>query len=248
MKKSVCLTISLLLAFSGAAEAKNPDRGLGNPRRTYISKGTWAVGASFGFNQYKSNEGKTSSGASLVGLVSGLSGNATLIEGGLSGSYFVKDNLSVGLRFNYANTSVHLDEAKILNSLSLGDRHYVRENFTGAIAVRQYIPLFNSKVFALFAEGRLNGSIGYDKDYETLEVGKVGTYGDIYSVSLGLYPGVSLFLTNFLTVELSLPLLEGGYEWNPQVKNAEENTRLSHSFFNFKPGLLGLNLGLVFHF
>ena len=50
-----------------------------------------------------------------------------------------------------------------LSLLSLSNSHVRRVNYSGALALRGYLPLFDSKVVALFGEGRITGTLGYGK-------------------------------------------------------------------------------------
>ena len=247
MKKVLLLALLAVLS-SGTLMARRIDRGLGNPQSVYIPKGTVAVGAAGGYNRFNANGENLTSGASLAGLLTHLNGDATLWNASVSCFWFFRENMALGVRLGYNNVAADVNNLKVLSTLEFSNKHVVNSLFTGAIAYRTYIPLFNSKVFALFGETRLTGGFGYGKDYENAERGKVGTYSDLYSVSLGLYPGVSAFVTDFLSVEFSLPLLEGGYEWNLQIEGQARESSLSHAFFNFKPNLLGLNLGIIYHF
>jgi hypothetical protein len=247
MKKVLILAL-LVVIGSGELMAKRIDRGLGNPKSVYIPKGTFSIGAAGGFNRFNANGENLTSGASLAGLVTNLNGNATLWDASLNGYWFFQKNMALGVRLGYNNVSADVNNLKVLSTLEFSNKHIVNSMFTGAIAYRAYIPLFNSKVVALFGETRLTGGFGYGKDYANSDRGKVGTYSDLYSVSLGLYPGISFFVMDFISVEVSLPLLEGGYEWNLQIEGQAHESDLSHAFFNYKPSLLGLNLGIIFHF
>ena len=247
MKKVLFLALLVVLS-TGELMAKRIDRGLGNPKSVYIPKGTVAIGAAGGYNRFIANGENLTTGASLVGLVTNLNGNAAIWDVSLNGYWFFQKNMALGVRLGYSNVSADVNNLKVLSTLEFSNKHVVNSLFTGAIAYRAYIPLFNSKVVALFGETRLSGGFGYGKDYANTERGKEGTYSDLYSVSLGLYPGISVFVTDFMSVELSLPLLEGGYEWNLQTQGQAHDSSLSHAFFNYKPSLLGLNLGIIFHF
>ena len=247
MKKIVLIAL-LVVIGSGELMAKRIDRGLGNPKSVYIPKGTVAIGAAGGYNRFNANGENLTSGASLAGLVTNLNGNAALWDVSASCFWFFQKNMSLGVRLGYNNVSADVNNLKVLSTLEFSNKHIVNSMFTGAIAYRAYIPLFNSKVVALFGETRLTGGFGYGKDYANSDRGKVGTYSDLYSVSLGLYPGISFFVMDFMSVEVSLPLLEGGYEWNLQIEGQAHESDLSHAFFNYKPSLLGLNLGVIFHF
>lgn len=247
MKKLVLIALLAVLS-TGGLMAKRIDRGLGNPKSVYIPKGTVAIGAAGGYNRFNANGENLTSGASLAGLVTNLNGNAALWDVSASCFWFFQKNMSLGVRLGYNNVSADVNNLKVLSTLEFSNKHIVNSMFTGAIAYRAYIPLFNSKVVALFGETRLTGGFGYGKDYANSDRGKVGTYSDLYSVSLGLYPGISFFVMDFMSVEVSLPLLEGGYEWNLQIEGQAHESDLSHAFFNYKPSLLGLNLGVIFHF
>lgn len=246
--KKVLLLALLVVIGSGELMAKRIDRGLGNPKSVYIPKGTVAIGAAGGYNRFNANGENLNSGASLAGLVTNLNGNAALWDVSASCFWFFQKNMSLGVRLGYNNVSADVNNLKVLSTLEFSNKHIVNSMFTGAIAYRAYIPLFNSKVVALFGETRLTGGFGYGKDYANSDRGKVGTYSDLYSVSLGLYPGISFFVMDIMSVEVSLPLLEGGYEWNLQIEGQAHESDLSHAFFNYKPSLLGLNLGVIFHF
>lgn len=241
MKRVLLLLVSLL-CFQALQAI---DRGLGNPHSTYIPKGTVALGLSGNYHSYNAGGEQ---GYSLYGLVTDLSGQITTAGASASLACFVADNMSLGLRFQYAHTGIDLDNASMMSLLTLSNKHVATETYTGALAFRGYLPLFNSKVLALFGEARLNGSMGYNKDYENLDRGKVGSYADVSSLSLGLYPGVSVFVTDCIAFEVSLPLLEAGYEWTRQIQGQAHDAAGSHAFAQFQPGILGLHLGINIHF
>ena len=247
MKKLLLVVLLVAMSTSGLM-AKRIDRGLGNPKSVYIPKGTVAIGAAGGYNRFNANGESLTTGASLAGLITNINGNAALWNVSASGFWFFQNNMALGIRLGYDNLSADINNVKVMSTLDFSNKHLVNSLFSGAVAFRGYIPLFNSKVVALFGEARLSGGFGYGKDYAITERGKEGTYSDIYSASLGLYPGISVFVTDFMSVELSLPLLEGGYEWNLQIEGQAHESNLSHAFFNYKPNLLGINLGIIFHF
>ena len=246
--KKLLLPALLVILTCGTLEAKRVDRGLGNPYFVYIPQGTFSLGASVGYNHYNAAGAQSSAGATLLNMVTDVDGGIDLWNAAANAYYFVADNMSIGLRLGYNNTRVDLNNANLMDALKLSNKHVVNSMFTGALAFRTYLPMFNSKIFALFAEARLTGGFGYGKDYAQTERGKEGTYSDLFQVALGLYPGVSVFLADFVSLEVSLPLLEGGYEWNLQVKGQAHDSSLTHGFFNYKPNLMGLNLGIIFHF
>ena len=219
-------------------------RGMANQQVTYIEKGTVSAGLSFGFDSWNADG---DNGYDLLGIVQGLYGYVRQGNVAASGAWFVKDNLSVGLRMGYTDTRISVDSTSFM-SLDVPDRNIMRQDVTCALIGRGYLPLFDGRILALFFEGRLSGSTGYVKNYRVTERGKEGSYSDLWSVSAGLYPGVSVFATERVSFEVSLPLLEGGCRWQKQNATESGNSTLMRTFINFKPNLIGLRMGMVYHF
>lgn len=246
MSKRFLLT--LLVAAACAAPLSAIDRGLGNPKSVYIPKGTVAVSLTGGYNSWKATGEELTKGIALAGVIEDVNGHVNLASAGAGLSWFVADNVSVGARFAYAQRDIDINNLAMLGLVNLTNKHFRRETYSGSLAVRGYLPLFDSKIVALFFEGRLSGSFGYGKNYAETDRGKEGRYSDLYSASLGLYPGLSVFATNRIAFEVSLPFLEGGLEWDKQIKGQAHDSALARKFVNFKPGLLGISAGVVYHF
>lgn len=246
MSKRFLLT--LLVAAACAAPLSAIDRGLGNPKSVYIPKGTVAVSLTGGYNSWKATGEELTKGIALAGVIEDVNGHVNLASAGAGLSWFVADNVSVGARFAYAQRDIDINNLAMLGLVNLTNKHFRRETYSGSLAVRGYLPLFDSKIVALFFEGRLSGSFGYGKNYAETDRGKEGRYSDLYSASLGLYPGLSVFATNRIAFEVSLPFLEGGIEWDKQIKGQAHDSALARKFVNFKPGLLGISAGVVYHF
>ena len=246
MKAKVILALLSLIA--AAAPMGAIDRGLGNPKSVYIPKGTVAVSLTGGYNQWKATGEDLEQGVILAGLINEVNGHVQLGNAALGASWFFADNLSLGLRLGYGSKDIDVNHLELLSLVKLSNKHIRQETYSGALAMRGYLPLFNSKIVALFFEGRLSGSFGYGKNYAETDRGKEGRYSDLFTASLGLYPGLSVFATDRIAVEVSIPFLEGGLEWDKQIKGQAHDSALTRKFVNFKPGLLGISAGVVYHF
>ena len=111
--------------------------------------------------------------------------------------------------------------------VDLSNQHSRTETYSGCVRVRRNIPLFDTRVIALLTEGRLGGSFGYDKSYQETDLGKEGVFAANYSVFGGLYAGVSVFFTNFASVEIAFPVLSAGYDWSKQIEKQEYESTLT---------------------
>jgi hypothetical protein len=246
MKRKVFLAV--LLVSLCALRLPAIDRGLGNPRSVYIPKGTVSLSLAGGYNSWEATGEDLDKGVILAGLIDEVNGDVSLIKASAGASWFFADNWSLGMRFGFAHEDIDVNNLALLSLINLSNKHIRRETYTGALAVRNYMPLFDSKILALFFEGRLTGSFGYGKNYAETDRGKEGRYSDLYSAKLGLYPGISVFATDRVSFEFSLPILEGGFEWDKQIKGQAHDSALSRRFIQFKPGLTGISAGIVFHF
>lgn len=236
-----------------SAVAKEPvrtfDRGLGDPSNTFIPKGMMSVGASVSYHTY--DVGKNDGGYEMLSLLQDVKGNLSTLSLSPSIFYFVANNTAVGLQFGYTYSDMGIDSASLSmdedTKLDLSNHYYVSQGYTGNIAMRKYIPLFGSKVFAMFTELRVGGTQKYAKSYSLNEGEKDGTFSDSYSVNFGLYPGLTAFLTNDFAFEVSLSMLECKYTYTKQIHNQVKESCYSDFGASFKPNLLGISFSVMYY-
>lgn len=236
---------------SGESAQEKFDRGIGISTTTFIPKGSVGAGVAFSHNEYQFGNGTDDAGYSLLSLISGV--HADMLTFGVAPwvSYFVADNLSVGVRFDYKRTSLGLGNASIafgdLLDISLSDYHFLKQSYTGALTGRYYISIANSKRFAMFAELRAIGGYGQSETYKREGENKYGTYQDIYQFELGLVPGITVFVTDWASVELAVGLMGVDYNKIVQKTNQVQISVMENSSANFKINPLALSLGLSFY-
>lgn len=256
------LFLSLGSALQAADREKRPvepfDRGIGRSTSVFIPAGTVGAGVSFSYNNYSFGNGLNDTGYQMLfSLIQNFRGNMMSFGIAPHMSYFIRDNLSVGARFDYdrsilglANLDLALSDAL---SLSVGNFNYMKQSYTGAVTLRNYIPFGQSRRFAMFTELRLTGGYGQAESYrmgydEVLEEGyKSGTYQDIYQFEVGLVPGLSAFVTNEVALEVSVGLLGFNYQKVEQVTNQVERSEMERNGVNFRINLLAINFGLSFY-
>lgn len=256
------LFLSLGSALQAADRENRPvepfDRGIGRSTSVFIPAGTVGAGVSFSYNNYSFGNGLNDTGYQMLfSLIQNFRGNMMSFGIAPHMSYFIRDNLSVGARFDYdrsilglANLDLALSDAL---SLSVGNFNYMKQSYTGAVTLRNYIPFGQSRRFAMFTELRLTGGYGQAESYrmgydEVLEEGyKSGTYQDIYQFEVGLVPGLSAFVTNEVALEVSVGLLGFNYQKVEQVTNQVERSEMERNGVNFRINLLAINFGLSFY-
>lgn len=260
MKKILFTLLTFAVSFSAFAtetesskEAKEPfSRGIGIPTSVFIPKGTVGFGASFSYSTYDIGNAADDYGfQALFGLVNGIQGN--IVTGGVSPhvSYFVADNLSVGGRFNFSRSQYAIGGANLslTQDMSFGveNFHYLKDNYSGAIFARYFIPFGSSKRFAMFTELQALGGYAQSETYKLTDLDKHGTYQDIYTFEIGVVPGIMAFFTDNVALEVSVGLI--GLNYNKIIQNTNQvgRSEMESSGANFKVNLLNLNLGLAFY-
>lgn len=256
------LFLSLGSVLQAADREKRPvepfDRGIGRSTSVFIPAGTVGAGVSFSYNDYSFGNGLNDTGYQMLfSMIQNFRGNMMSFGIAPHVSYFIRDNLSVGARLDYdrsilglANLDLALSDAL---SLSVGNFNYMKQSYTGAVTLRNYIPFGQSRRFAMFTELRLTGGYGQAESYrmgydEVLEEGyKSGTYQDIYQFEVGLVPGLSAFVTNEVALEVSVGLLGFNYQKVEQVTNQVERSEMERNGVNFRINLLAINFGLSFY-
>lgn len=250
-----CILLTMMLLLSGmTATAGEPgkkfDRGLGDGTSVFVPKGTMMAGASISYNRYSAGNGDV--GYEMMSLLTDLRGTLSTVKVSPAAFYFIAKNTAVGARFGYSYTSLDVDGASIsLDSDTDFDlsNHYMKsQSYSGQFAIRNYVPLFGSKVFAVFNEVRVGGKKTQGKSYQLDGEEKNGTYSDGYAMTIGLYPGVTAFITNNFSFELAISVLECNYSYTKQIKNQVYTSSLSHFGTTFKPNLLGLSFAISYYF
>ena len=244
---------SIVTAGKTAKKPLEPfDRGIGRQNSVFIPKGTVGAGVSFSYSNYSIGNGAADSGYSMLfNLLGDIHGN--MLSFGISPyvSYFLKDNLSVGARFDYDRSSMGLNNLSLSLSDELGfsvkDFNYFKQTYTGALTLRTYLPFANSKRFAMFTEIRATGGYGQAESYKLDEGDKFGTYQDIYSFELGLVPGLCAFVTNEVALEVAVGLLGFNYQKVAQHTNQVDYSEMERSGANFKLNIFSISFGLSFY-
>lgn len=115
----------------------------------------------------------------MLSLLNIVDGSLKMYNVSPSFSYFLADDLSLGVRLDYSgyavDTDLKLDLREVFNldyaseemaemseafNLQISGRHMVRNALGGSLVLRKYLSFFGSKSFAVFGEARLYGSYG----------------------------------------------------------------------------------------
>lgn len=231
-----------------AHEVYEFDRGITMSTSTFIPKGTFGTGITFSYNTMDLGQAENDPGYSLLSLVTGIKGDMYSFGVAPNVSYFLLDNLAVGLRFDYDRTQLNLGNAGLsvgdMLSLQISDYHYLSHSYTTSATCRYYMPFGSSKRFAMFAEGRLTGGFGQSVMYRMDQGDKFGTYQKSMKFSLDIVPGLSAFVTNNVALEVSIGVLGINYKRVTQITNQVDTSVMQNSGASFKLNLFSVSMGI----
>ena len=240
--RKLTLVAAALMLTAALATAEEKDN-------CFIPKGSKSAGLVFSYNDY--NIGNETGYDALFSMIQGAKASLDTWKFSIAGSYFVRDNMSLGLRLNYSRTSIGIDEADIAFSdmgLSLGNHYHIDHEYTAAITGRSYIPIAGSRRFAFFTELALEGGVGQGKTYAMNEGRKEGTYYDKFSLSLAFSPGISAFVMKNIAMELSIDLMSLDWTNTVQVANQVDYSTSNNFGIHYNIDLLSTRLALVMYF
>lgn len=240
-------------ATGGKSASEVPfDRGIGKFNSLFIPKGTIGTGLSVSYTNYKVGNGTNDAGYQMLfSLIDNMRGNLQSFGIAPSLSYFIADNLSLGLRFDYDKSGFNLDALDIalgdLMTLNVSDMNYLKQSYSGSLTMRNYMPIANSKRFAMFAELRATYAYAQSESYKTEDGKKFGTYQDIHKGALSVVPGLCCFVSNEAALEVSVGVLGFSHQQTTQTTNQVEVSKMVQNNASFQINLFSINMGVFIY-
>lgn len=250
MKRIVTGLLLGLLCFTG--QAQEPfERGFAGKNKIFIPKGSVGIGLSVSFSN--NGVGDDTGFSILPSYVGELKGGWTSFSIHPAVEYFLNDNWSIGLNFDYVKNIFSLDSARLALSddlaLDIQGWNYHRQSYMGAIMTRYYVPFLGSRIFGWFVEGSLNGGFIQSKLYSLEESGiKHGTYQENLRFSLGLNSGVCFFVAENFDFEVQVGLVNLSMTRVHQVENQVKASSAWRFNASEKIDLLSIKFGAHAYF
>lgn len=217
------------------------DRGLFN--YLYIPKGKWSFGLTASYGELNTDD------VQILSLISNIDfkGKAYSIKPYIS--YFIRNNQSIGLRFNYSHGMADLgnlamDFSEDLN-FAIKDVSYYSQSYTTSVFYRNYIGLNRSKIFGIFNEVELafgSGSSRFKRLYndEPRDTRTIST-----KASLNFSPGVCVFLQDYIAFNVSFGVFGLHLTNEKQTTDGIDDGSRFTSGANFRFNIFNINFGLM---
>ena len=166
-------------------------------------------------------------------------------------AYALKDNMALGGRFKYGRTLVRMDETQLNlddeNQFDINNVYQLKHSYSAMAIFRNYIPLGDSKRFAIFSETQLEFGGSQSKVANGKGEALTGTYSKSTDLAFGVAPGMVAFINNYTAVEVSIGVLGVNLSKKRQVTNQVETGEQSSTSANFKINIFSIGLGIAFY-
>lgn len=256
MKKLFCMILALvcLTAAAQGPIAKITER-FSDPEKghpVFIEKGCRGIGIRGSFRSFKVGGDSVvdGDGYSILSILQIGNGILNTYSVSPSFSFFVADDVSLGVRLDYEGYNLSSDLSVF--GFSVLDWKLNHHSWGPSFTARKYISFFGSQTLGLFGEARLYGKFGFTNaiPYYTNTPDAVtgalprpelangerylaqedSRHTDIFSVGLKFAGGMAIKLKDSSTISLSLPLFGVGYTYNHQFNNKTGNKSHTSSF------------------
>jgi hypothetical protein len=219
------------------------DRGLLN--YLYIPKGSWHFGLSASYSGFDASD------VQMLSILSDLDFGGSMFSIKPSVSYFISNNLSVGVRLGYTQGNARLGSMGVdfdedIN-FEISDASYKTQSYTAAVNGRYYIGLTRNGRFGVFNEVELAFSSG-NSDFTRNYAGSPRvTHTTFTDARLNFSPGLSVFMMKNVSFNISLGVFGLYLKNEKQVTDGVYEGSRFTSGANFKFNLFNINFGLGVH-
>lgn len=240
MKKLLCIICLACTALGGYAQ----DTQKKLPSKVFVPKGQWIVGSSVSYSEHTENNYDF-----LV--VEKINSDGYSFKLSPMFAYALKDNMALGGRFKYGRTLVRMDETQLNlddeTSFDINNIYQLKHSYSAMAIFRNYIPLGDSKRFAVFSETQLEVGGSQSKVSNGKGEALTGTYSKSTELGFGVSPGMVAFINNYTAVEVSIGVLGVNLSKTRQVTNQVETGEQSSTSANFKINIFSIGLGIAFY-
>lgn len=216
-------------------------RGVQN--QLFVKKKSWMTGLTVSHGRYESED------TELLSLLKDFDCEAQTFSINPFVGYFIKDNMSVGVKLGYQKVYANLGSFNIEidddMSLELKNMSFDQHMFNTTLFHRSYVGIDKGKRFGLFNETTLSFNFGNSHYIRGSETNRRDTETNIQEIRIGLNPGATVFIMENVSAELSFGVAGFNYRRQRQKTNGEESGWRNSSGANFKINLLNISIGIV---
>ena len=217
------------------------DRGLFN--YIFIPRNKWGFGITASYGELHTDD------VQVLSILKDVDFNGKMYSIRPYLSYFIRNNQSVGLKFNYNRGIADLGRLAVdfdddLN-FTLRDVSYYQQSFGIGAFYRNYVGLDHNGRFSIFNEVELGFSSGSSRFRRLYNSEPRDTRTTSTEVSLNFSPGVCVFIQEYVSFNVSFGVFGLKMRNEKQLTNGiDEGSRFT-SGANFRFNIFNINFGLM---
>lgn len=217
------------------------DRGLSN--HLYIPRGMWQFGVTASYGEFSTED------LEVLDLLSDIDLGGRIVSVRPYFSYFIRNNLSVGMRLGYTSGKAHVGSFKVdidddMN-FNLHDIAYNSESYSAAVTLRQYYGITRRGRFGIFNEVDLSVGSGNSDFVRPYNGVLKSTHTKTVEGSLNFSPGVSVFVMEKVCFNLSFGVFGFNIRHDKQTEDGVPMGERTTSGANFRFNIFNINFGLA---
>ena len=219
------------------------DRGLFN--FLFIPKGQWMFALTASYGEFNSDD------LQVFDLLSDVDVSGNIFSIKPTVSYFIRNNISVGVRLNYTRAKAGLGSLKVdLSddmSFDLSDIAYNNEEYSAAIMSAQYIGITRNSRFGIYNELELSFASGNGDFRRPYNGQPKNTHTTYMQARLSFSPGVCVFIMKNVSFNVSFGVFGYYLRNEKQYVDGESLGNRFSSGANFKFNIFNINFGIGVH-
>ncbi|MBD5207390.1 MAG: hypothetical protein HDS79_03855 [Bacteroidales bacterium] len=210
----------------------------------FVPKGQWLTGVSISYSQSNQNKYQFL-------ILDGVSGDTYTFKVTPMLGYMIADDMGLGLKFGYQRSLTKLEEASIVldtdMDYSMDHIYSLAHNYYATMFFRNYFSIGRSKRFGFFNEVQCQLGGGQSKFTTGVGDNITGTYEKNFQLSVGIVPGLCMFLNNYSALEVNIGVLGFSYTSTKSTTDRIYVSRRKSKLANFHINLFSITFGMSFY-
>ncbi len=210
----------------------------------FIPKGQWVTGLSISYSQSNQNNYQFL-------ILEGVSGDTYSFRVSPMVCYIFKDDMGAGGKFAYTRSLTKLENADIVldseTDYNIDHLYSLSHNYYITGIMRNYFSIGRSRRFGFFNELQLQLGGGQSKLTNGMGDSLTGNYERNFQFSIGLAPGLAMFLNNYSAIEVNVGVLGFKYRDTKTITDRIYVANRKSKSANFRINLFSITFGVAWY-
>ena len=205
-------------------------------------KGLWHISLTANYGELNTED------MEILSLINDIDLHGKIYSIKPSVSYFLRNNLCVGLRLAFTKGDMGINSFKVdidedMN-FNLHDIKYTSDSYSAAVFLQQYFGLSRRGRFAVFNEAEVSVGTGSSHFIRPFDGNIRDTRTKTQSFNINYSPGVSIMMMKNAAFNLSFGIFGFHLKSEKQWENGEESGSRFTSGINFRFNIFNINFGV----